>query len=319
MVLTGINATVVRAVGGVAVALLVVGAGAAVGMGASGSGHPAPLRPQAGPAAPAGSGPATSAPSTTAPVSTDTTAAGSRAVPVVSSRSGPTGGSQGQAGGASARMTPPTTAAPGHDQVVTGPAPGPGTTPPGTYTYDTSGSSTLFSKTTPYPSRTTIVVSREGCGVSARWDSSAGNSSTVYECPVAGGVHVISETATVDAGGYQQTMTFTCDPDSFVPTSGTPGRTWTWACHSSNGETSTQVVKLVGPQTMTVAGAPVATEHVQIVSTLSGPQQGTATTDYWLTPDATPVHEVGSITASQYGVTYRSNYTLQLESLSPSG
>ena len=154
--------------------------------------------------------------------------------------------------------------------------------------------------------------------MSAQWNSSPGNSTTVVECPVAHGIHVVSENSTVDENGYRNSQTFSCDADSFVPTSGTPGQSWTWSCSSSNGETTKQVVKLIGPATMTVAGAPVQTVHVQVVSTLTGPQKGTVTSDYWLTPDAVPVHEVGSIEASQFGITYTSHYTLQLDSLTPS-
>ena len=188
----------------------------------------------------------------------------------------------------------------------------------GTYTYATSGTQTIFSNTTSYPPSTTIDVSAEWCGEAAKWNSSPGNSTTIVECPVAHGVHVVSETSTVTEGSYHNTMTFICDANSFVPTSGTPGQTWTWSCSSSNGETTTQVVKLVGAATMTVAGAPVQTEHVQIVSTLSGPQTGKVTSDYWLTSDGLVVHEVGSIKAAQFGITYTANYTLQLDSLTPS-
>lgn len=316
-----ITSTTTRAVGAAAVALLVVGAGAAIGMGTSAGGNHGSVVREASPTT--GAGPTSTTPvgSSTTAASTTTTTTGSRGVAVASPSTRPSTAAAGQTGGASstgpsAGVGSATTAPVGHDQVSVGRLRG--TPAPGTYTYDTSGQSTLFSNTTPYPSKTTIEVTRQGCGVSAKWNSSPGNSTTVYECPVTGGIHVVSETSTVDAGGYHNTMSFDCDANSFVPTSGTPGQTWTWACHSSNGETTTQVVKLVGPETMTVAGAAVATEHVHIVSTLSGPQKGTVTTDYWLTPDATPVHEVGSIDASQFGVTYKSDYTLQLESLTPS-
>jgi hypothetical protein len=194
------------------------------------------------------------------------------------------------------------------------------TTPAGTYTYATTGSSKLFGKTYSYPPSTTIDVTPQGCGVAGKWNSSPGNSTTTVECPVTGGVHVVSETSQVSDGPYNQTMTFTCAPNSFVPTSGTPGRTWNWTCSSSgsNGtETTTQVVTLVGPRTTTVGGTTVDVEQVTVDSTLSGPEQGTVKTTYWLTSNATPVYEAGSINASQYGVSYSSNYTLRLDSLTP--
>ncbi|HMC40812.1 MAG TPA: hypothetical protein VKI19_14190 [Acidimicrobiales bacterium] len=312
-----------RLLAALSVGLLVVGAGAAVGMGTSSSQHgavggSATTAPTVvpGPGAAGGGSTATVAGSTTTTATTRPQARSGTASGAVSGAGGRASGSPGPAtttlpggsvpGGGS---TSPTTAASG---------PEPALPRTGTYTYSTSGSQTLFSSTSDYPPKTTIQVSRDACGVAAKWTSSPGNTTTIVECPVAGGIRVVSESSTVDENGYRNSMTFDCGPDAFVPTSGTPGQTWTWSCHASNGETTSQVVKLIGPATMTVAGAAVATEHVQIVATLSGPQKGTVHSDYWLASDATPVHEVASITASQYGITYKSNYTLQLDSLQPS-
>lgn len=190
--------------------------------------------------------------------------------------------------------------------------------PTGTYTYATSGTSKVaFFGSSPYPASTTIVVTRQGCGESSQWNSYPGNNTTVEECPARGGIHVVSESSTIQTHGYSQTMSFTCAADSFVPTSGSPGRTWQWACTSSNGETASQVVKLIGPESLTVGSRSVPTEHVTVDTTLSGPDQGTATTDYWLTSDALPVKEIGSINASQNGFTYSSDYNLYLDSLTP--
>lgn len=314
------------AVGAAAIALLVIGAGAAVGIATTHSSH---RSGSAGPAATssttiqgASSAPATtSGPSSTAPAgsaSTTTTTTRSAAVPVVGSNSGgSTGTSGGSAAGTSGAPTPPASVASGSSSGASAPGPTSAEAPTGTYTYATSGSSTIFGNTTSYPPTTTIVISKQGCGESSKWNSSPGNSTTIYACPVTAGIHVVSETSTVSQGSYHNTQTFTCAANAFVPTSGTPGQTWTWQCSSSNGETTTQVVKLIGPESMTVGGHAVATEHVTIDSTLSGPEKGSVTTDYWITSDAVAVKEVGAIDASEFGVSYKSNYTLQLDSLTP--
>jgi hypothetical protein len=315
-----------RVLAALAIGLFVVGAGAAVGIGttqhptrAGVDGAPSPLAgsvPTGGAKGPTTTSPTTAGPagSTSGAGATTSTTTRSAPVPVAQTPSGRAGG------GSSTAAAPPPAAGPGGSAGAPPSAAGSSSaaTPSGTYTYATSGQSNItFFGSSQYPSTTTIVVSRQGCGVSARWNADPGSNTTVYECPVAGGVHVVSESSTIQTHGYSNTMSFTCGANSFVPTSGSPGQTWEWDCTSSNGETAHQVVKLDGPQPVDVAGRPVAAEHVTVHSTLSGPDQGTATTDYWLTTNAVPVKEVGSANASQGGFSYTSNYTLQLDSLTP--
>lgn len=313
-----------RGVAASAVVLLVVGAGAAIGMATSPSGGHRTGAARTSTSAPLTT--ATSTPSTTAVVTTTTITTPSSSTVPVSDRARTSPGGQTANGASSSVSTPsgstsgssgsrPTTVAPAGPTGVAGAEALP---PPGTYTYTTSGTSTVsFFGSSPYPSSTTIVVSRQGCGEASQWNSEPGSNTTVDECPASGGIHVVSESSTIQTHGYSQTMSFTCAANSFVPTSGTPGRTWQWACTSSSGETASQVVKLIGPESLTVGGKSVPTEHVTVDTTLSGPDQGTATTDYWLTSDALPVKEIGSINASQNGFNYSSNYKLYLDSLTP--
>lgn len=190
---------------------------------------------------------------------------------------------------------------------------------PGTYTYDTSGSRQIsLLGSSSYPSRTPVVVTADGCGEASTWKPTPGNSQTVVECPVAGGVHVVSESSTVAANGYSTTQTFNCDSNSFIPvTAGQDGQTWTWKCSSSNGEISTQVVKLLGSTTAVVGGIPVSAVEVSVVSSLSGPEQGTMSSEYWLTSNATPIKETGDTNVSAGAITYTAHYSLQLLSLTP--
>lgn len=320
--------TPVAAVGTLAAALFVVGTGAAIGMGTtkSSSHHPtagvATTTTTSSGSAAAPSGALSSGRSAAGSLATTTTTTkgGSTVVSVVGSRSSAT--TAASSGGASPTTTASTAAVPiGSGTTTTTIARTAANTPPaGTYTYATSGSSKLFGKTYTYPPSTTIDVTPQGCGIASKWNSSAGNSTTSVECPVPGGLHIVSQTSTVSQGSADQTMTFTCAANSFVPTSGTPGQTWTWACTSSgsNGtETTTQLVTLIGPKTTTVGGTAVTVEQVSVDSTLSGPEKGTVKMTYWLTSNAIPVYETGSINASEYGISYTSNYTLKLDSLTP--
>lgn len=310
-----------RAVAASSVVLLVVGSGAAIGMATSPSGHHrGAVAGSTGSTTVASSPPTstTTVPPTTAVTTTTTSPpAGTPGGPARSSTSG--SAFTGPSPGSSAPGRPASGSHPASPPPASTSASGGALPSPGTYSYATSGTSKVaFFGSSSYPSTTTIVVTRQGCGEASQWNSGSGNTTTVQQCPVTGGIHVVSESSTIQSHGYSQSMTFTCSADSFVPTSGTPGRTWRWACTSSNGETASEVVKLLGPETLTVAGRPVATEHVTVDTTLSGPDQGSATTDYWLTSYALPVKETGSINASQNGFSYSSNYTLEADSLTPS-
>lgn len=316
-------------VGAVAIALTVVGAGAAVGIASThgGGGHvrtgtapsPGTTTPNAGATVPtlqrlaAGTGTGSATVSTAvAPVQIAGGGASSAA-----GASG--GGASGAAGGrpAGSVTSAPEAQAGGHP----GPAGGGQSLPPaGTYTYDTSGTQAFGNfASNSYPKTTTMVLSPTGCGQSSTWNSSKGNSSTVDYCPTAGGLLIRSESTKVTYSFYSETMTFNCDPDAFVPvTAGRPGQTWHWSCSSQNGVTTSQLVTLIGAQTVTVGSEQVATEHVRVKSTISGGgESGTAVADYWFTSDALTVKETGNIQARQGKVTYTSQYALVLESLSP--
>ncbi len=322
----GASRTAWRAITAASLGLLVVGAGASLGMSSpSHRDHISAGGLAVGPGGPTPQGP----PSSAAPQTTTTTAA-------------PTATSLGAIAAAQSHPTPgsPVLPAPAAGGVVPAPVGGAGLVPsttttvaprggdtppvaqlpaPGTYSYDTSGSQQIsILGATNYPSRTPVVVSGDGCGVASTWEPSAGNSETVVECPASGGLRVVSESSTVSQDGYSTTQNFTCDPDAFIPvTTGQVGQTWTWQCRSSNGETSKQVVRLLGPRTAAVGGIPVSATEVEVSSTLSGPEQGTMTSDYWLTSNATPVKQTGDINVAAGAITYRSQYSLQLVSLTP--
>lgn len=325
-----------RAVTGAALALLVVGAGASLGMG--GPAHTARLRSAAAGGLAAGPGGSTQgAGALLAPTTTTTSVPPGTAIPagaVAASRSqagdpGPVAAATGAASrvpAAGAVPGPASGGVPAATATTVAPAnPGGGAAPgsrlpaTGTYTYDTTGSQQVsILGATNYPSRTPVVVSGDGCGVSSTWKPSSGESETVVECPASGGLRVLSESSTVSQDGYSTTQDFTCGPDAFIPvTTGQVGQTWTWQCRSSTGETTSQVVKLLGPRTAVVGGIPVSADEVSVVSTLSGPEQGTMSSDLWLTSNATPVRETGDINVFVGAVTYKSNYDLQLVSLVP--
>lgn len=318
-----------RAVTGSALALLVIGAGASLGM--SGPARMAGLRPAAAGALATGPGASLPGPQPAGPAGTTTTTS---TPPTTVGQPGYGGlaGSESRTSGGSAPLpaaggvtspasteVPATTTTTAPPWATGGPSPGAGLPAVGTYTYDTTGSQqiTLLGDTT-YPAHTPVVVSKAGCGVSSTWKPISGGSETVVECPVNGGLRVLSESSTVSQDGYSSTQDFACGPDAFIPvTSGQAGQTWRWGCRSSDGETLNQAVELVGPRSAVVGGIAVSAEEVSVTATLSGLEQGTMSSDYWLTSNATPVKQTGRVDIAVGAITYTSHYDLQLASLTP--
>jgi hypothetical protein len=69
-----------------------------------------------------------------------------------------------------------------------------------------------------------------------------------------------------------------------------------------------------------VGSTTVDTVKVEVDSTFSGTDSGTAQTTYWFSSNATPVEETGNINvkSSNPSGTYTSDYTLTLTDLQPS-
>lgn len=244
------------------------------------------------------------------------------AAPSVTAVAGPAGDPPPAATAAASGGPAPATTPSGGPSGSTAPLvpPAPPVPPAGSYSYATTGGSQIsVLGSTSYPATTTVVVSDTGCGVALTWNSSPGNSDTTVECPVPGGMRVVSDSLTVASHGFRETQTFNCDGTSFIPVdTGSPGQTWRWGCTSGNGESSAQVVTFVGRRTSTVGGVPLSTVEVTVDSTLSGPEQGTVATTYVLSSDGLPVSENGTVTASADALGYRSQYSLQLLALRPS-
>ena len=354
----------VRAVGGAAIGLMVVGAGAAVGM-AGHQGSASSLRVAAA-GRPAGSvatpGPAATPVSIGDPAGVTASTVGATPVAVAVGGSGASGGGvagasggisgsgstgsavsgaapsglgdAGAAGGSIIGASPAGRSSGAAQPSGAGQSPaqatgsGAGLTAPtvpplpapGSYVYTTSGGSQItFLGSSTYPAATTVAVAARGCGDSFTWQSSPGNTQTTVECPVPGGVRVVTESMTITSHGYSDTQTFECGTDAFVPVgSGTAGQTWHWTCTSSGGEAASQVVRFVGRRTVTVGGVPVSADEVSVDSTLTGAEKGSITSTYWLASNALPVRQTGNAAVTADGFSYRSQYTLQLTSLRPS-
>jgi hypothetical protein len=305
-----------RIAAGAVVALLVVGVSAAIGWSSAG-GRSSSRPPSSGTGSNSDQPPAGILPGSGAAPGTHqphARSAGKQVGPTAASASGPTAGRATH----SATLAPATATTTPRQAQTSQQLPS-----PGSYSYATSGYEQLSISGTrrDFPPQTSIDVARTGCGESDTWTPSSQHSETVDVCPVAGGLHVVSDTATISFYGRATTQTFTCSDKSFIPvTTGSPGETWKFTC-SGSGTTASETVTYEGVEDVTVGGALVRTVHVRLGETISGAESGTGQTDYWFTSDATVAKQVSTVSATRntaFGpVTYTSSYTLELKSLRP--
>jgi hypothetical protein len=121
--------------------------------------------------------------------------------------------------------------------------------------------------------------------------------------------------------------TSVCDPPAVVVRPGmVEGDTWDQSCvitSSETGESTTTGPHLyVGPEVLTIGGAPVDTHHVRDQRTYGGNQEGSGTTDLWIDiRTGLPVRMMWSLridSPSPIGsVTYTEEGTWTLDSLVP--
>lgn len=194
--------------------------------------------------------------------------------------------------------------------------------PPGYYTYATSGYEKIsLGQPRSFPATTVVEVGRSGCGESEIWKPDDSHRESIGVCPAAGGLHVVYDETTVVFDGEASTNDLVCSGDSFIPvTTGQVGQQWTFTCADSS-TTAYEDVTFIGDQSLTINDEVVNTVHVEMTSTLSGSENGTGQTDYWLTDNAVVAQESSSLSASTETdigeVTYTSSYTLELDSLQP--
>jgi len=208
-------------------------------------------------------------------------------------------------------------------QTETGPASeGKSPIPEGVYVYTTEGyeKTSVLGKTHHYPRRTTIAVRSAGCGVSLLWRVFVGRSTAWTFCVTSKGWDLRSQDERHTFFGHTERTTYVCENTLIRPGSSGPDR---WAVSCTTGKAHEKGVgRVVGAESLEVAGKEVATAHVSKRTSFSGEIRGTATYDFWFAArSGTPVKIVmvsRTTNDSPIGdVTYDEDVTLRLTSLEP--
>lgn len=196
---------------------------------------------------------------------------------------------------------------------------------PGVYVYATQGAESidaLGGVKHDYPARSTITVTRGGCGLTLRWDVLKGRATTWTVCR-SGRALTLSRSAEVHTFfGREERTVYNCTAGSlYRPRRDSKGFTWTMSC--STGETTEEGTgRVVGKETLTAAGKRIPTVHVRVEAELTGKSPGTSTRDWWLrVSDALPVR-LGMASTTSTGsaigdIKYEEQASLRLQTLSP--
>ncbi len=155
----------------------------------------------------------------------------------------------------------------------------------GVYRYTTRGSEvfdSLLDGRHDYSGTTTITVSRSDCGLSGRWDALDQRWTEWDDCITRQRARRRSLTQFHEFFGRSKRLHYRCSGRYLQRTTNmSTGRRWTDRCTSSDGSMVLRG-RIVGPETLSVAGRPVDTVHVHIDGRLSGQARGTMTIDSWL-------------------------------------
>lgn len=191
--------------------------------------------------------------------------------------------------------------------------------PPGLYVYATTGSEgvdVLGGSTHPYPAESTITVTAadDDCLI-FRWAPLEQRWNEEVLCPDDdGGWSLVGTTLHHSFFNQGETRTNTCDGPGFVPVPDADGDL-TWTCESEGSGRSGETVaagtgRIVGTDTVTVAGVDRPALHVRYEDEVTGETSGTGTLDRWYAFDRFPLllREVSSATSASETVIGRVNY-----------
>jgi hypothetical protein len=192
--------------------------------------------------------------------------------------------------------------------------------PPGVYVYATRGFEridALAGARHPYPSRSTITVTGDPCGVQMRWDVLRGRSTTWSLCIRGGGWTLASQDERHTFFGHTDFRSYACRDFAFW----TRARSASYDCVRSDASEH-GIEALVGVSRVRVGGAVVSTVHLHRTSSFTGSTRGTSTYDFWLDPSTgVPVRVVMSSRTTNDSaigaVHYEEHVALRLASLTP--
>lgn len=196
--------------------------------------------------------------------------------------------------------------------------------PEGVYVYATDGyerTDALTGVTHRYPSRSTITVTGDECGVRMRWDVLDGRSTTWTFCVTGSAWTLASQDERHTFFGRTERTTYECTGLRFRPDGDRPGEVSAATCRAgSTDERST--MRVVGRRRLDVGSREVDLVHLRRSSAFTGEIRGASTHDVWLdretgVPVLLRLESETTNDAPVGDVRYREEVTMRLLSLTP--
>jgi hypothetical protein len=194
---------------------------------------------------------------------------------------------------------------------------------PGTYKYDTSGTSTFGAQSSSPPPVTPLAVDppagtrQHSTHDSRKPDGSGSVSETTLDYKPEG-VFLVELKITTKASGITDVQDFVANPPvNIAPTGVKPGQSVEFDI-SGSGTTVHVKIDFVRTERITVGGQAVDTMVIHQAGTLSGKVTGTQTSDSWISPQYSLTakdHTVADVTA--YGIKAHSDITMTLQKVTP--
>lgn len=190
----------------------------------------------------------------------------------------------------------------------------------GVYEYRTDGGErfqSYLSASHAYPARTTISVSRGGCGVLVRWTPLEQRQTERELCPAAGGWRLRSILDIHEFFGRRDERRYVCERGVVFRLGGD----WSYGCRYESS-TNAFAGRFVGIETLDVGGHPVVTVHVHERNVVRGPEQGEGESESWyrrfdgLLVSRTAAYRARAPVPGGSG-TYSERYELRLLALRP--
>ena len=173
-----------------------------------------------------------------------------------------------------------------------------------------------------YPATTSLTALRTGCGLALEWRPLQDRADTWTLCSTPAGIELASSSEQHRFFFQSDTTTYRCSGALLLPAdAGTPSAPRPFSCQAAKARLDGTAVSL-GRVTLSVAGRSVVAEHVRTIATVSGQNQGTERTDWWLdTRTGLPVRVLLANRTSRKTIVgqahYREDADLRLASLEP--
>ena len=194
----------------------------------------------------------------------------------------------------------------------------------GVYVYATTGGESvdaLGGARHHYPAQTSITARRVACGLELDWASLQGRTTTWTLCSTDAGIELRGSDERHKFFWQSDRTTYVCAGAVLIPAGEAAAAGYDFTCTAPNAA-ETGRAELIGPETIAVGDATVATIHARTVGIISGVNHGAETADWWLdTASALPVRIVLKSRTSRntiVGLThYNEDADLRLLSLTP--